>query len=169
MDKSSVFVGGTIGSLIVIIAFAVLFVSPPESIKPEIAVSNGNSASVVGETIQSYSKSLSLIEIFEKSESGVVRVNVQRGEVDDVTGGLGSGFVFDKKGHVISLFTMFPSLDKFLISFVPFQNFGSLSISDTTSQTLSTVALISISTSIVAILNTHLFRIKYIRFQFCFK
>ncbi len=51
MDKSSVFVGGAIGSLIVIIAFAVLFVSPPESIKQEIVVSNGHSASTVGETI----------------------------------------------------------------------------------------------------------------------
>ena len=71
MDKSSVFVGGTIGALIVIVAFAVLFVSPPESIKPEIIVSNGHSASTVGETIQSYPQNLSLIEIFEKSESGV--------------------------------------------------------------------------------------------------
>ncbi|MEE8383766.1 MAG: trypsin, partial [Nitrosopumilus sp.] len=95
MDKSSVFVGGTIGALIVIVAFAVLFVSPPESIKPEIVVSNGHSVNVVGETIQIYPHNLSLIEIFERSESGVVRVNVQRGEVDDVTGGLGSGFVFD--------------------------------------------------------------------------
>ncbi len=86
MDKSSVLVGGTIGSLIVIVVFAVLFVSPPESIKPEIIVSNGNSASTVGETIQVYSKNLSLIEIFEKSESGVVRVNVKRCEVDDGKG-----------------------------------------------------------------------------------
>jgi len=102
MDKSSVFVGGAIGALIVIVTFAVLFVSPPESIKPEIVVSNGNSASTVGEIIEIYSKNLSLIEIFEKSESGVVRVNVQRGQVVDGTGGLGSGFVFDKKGHVIT-------------------------------------------------------------------
>ncbi len=68
MDKSSVFVGGTIGSLIVIIVFAVLFVSSPESIKPEIVVSNGHSASTVGETIQIYPQKLSLIEIFERTE-----------------------------------------------------------------------------------------------------
>jgi S1-C subfamily serine protease len=102
MDKSSVFVGGTIGALIVIVTFAVLFVSPPESIKSEIVVSNGNSPSTVGETIQIYSQNLSLIEIFEKSESGVVRVNVQRSETVDGTNGLGSGFVFDKKGHIIT-------------------------------------------------------------------
>jgi len=90
-----VFVGGAVGSIIVIVIFAALFVSPPESIKPEIVVSNGHSSSTVGEITPLYSKSLSLIEIFEKSESGVVRVNVQRGVVDE-TRGLGSGFVFDK-------------------------------------------------------------------------
>ena len=118
MDKSSVFVGGTIGALIVIIAFAVLFVLPPESTKPEIIVSNGNSVSVVGETIQIYSKSLSLIEIFEKSESGVVRVNVQRGEVNDLTGGLGSGFVFDKKGHVITNAHVVENAKKVVVTFL---------------------------------------------------
>ena len=118
MDKSSVLVGGTIGSLIVIVVFAVLFVSPPESIKPEIIVSNGNSASTVGETIQVYSKSLSLIEIFEKSESGVVRVNVQRGEVDDGTDGLGSGFVFDKKGHVITNAHVVENAKKVVVTFL---------------------------------------------------
>ena len=118
MDKSSVLVGGTIGSLIVIVVFAVLFVSPPESIKPEIIVSNGNSASTVGETIQVYSKNLSLIEIFEKSESGVVRVNVQRGEVDDGTDGLGSGFVFDKKGHVITNAHVVENAKKVVVTFL---------------------------------------------------
>ena len=43
------FVGGAVGALIVIVIFAVLFVSPPESIKPEIVVSNGHSSSTVGE------------------------------------------------------------------------------------------------------------------------
>lgn len=102
MDKSGVFVGGAVGSIIVIITFAVLFVSPPESIKPEIVVSNGQGPSTVGETTPLYSKSLSLIEIFEKSESGVVRVNVQRSQEVNAIGGVGSGFVFDKKGHIIT-------------------------------------------------------------------
>ena len=118
MDKSSVFVGGTIGALIVIVAFAVLFVSPPESIKPEIVVSNGHSTNTVGETIQIYPHNLSLIEIFEKSESGVVRVNVQRGEVDDGTGGLGSGFVFDKKGHVITNAHVVNDAKKVVVTFL---------------------------------------------------
>jgi len=117
MDKSSVFVGGAVGSIIVIVIFAVLFVSPPESIKPEIVVSNGHSSSTVGEITPLYSKSLSLIEIFEKSESGVVRVNVQRGVVDE-TRGLGSGFVFDKKGHIITNAHVVDDSKKVVVTFL---------------------------------------------------
>jgi len=102
MDKSGVFVGGIIGAVIVIAIVAVLFVSPPESLKSEIITSNENTSITIAEVPPLYSESLSLIEIFEKSESGVVRVNVQRNETTEVIGGIGSGFVFDKKGHIIT-------------------------------------------------------------------
>ena len=118
MDKSGVFVGGAIGAIIVIVIFAVLFVSPPESIKPEIIVSNGHGPSTVGEVTPLYSKSLSLIEIFEKSESGVVRVNVQRGEISDGIGGVGSGFVFDKKGHIITNAHVVNNAKKVVVTFL---------------------------------------------------
>ncbi len=118
MDKSGVFVGGTIGVVIVIVAFSILFVSSPESIKPEIVVSNGHTSSTVGEITSLYSKSLSLIEIFEKSESGVVRVNVQRSETDEVVAGLGSGFVFDKKGHIATNAHVVNDAKKIVVTFL---------------------------------------------------
>ena len=68
MDKSGIFVGGAIGAAITIVIVAVLFVAPPESVKPEIIVSNGYGPSTVGETTPLYSEKLSLIEIFEKSD-----------------------------------------------------------------------------------------------------
>ena len=116
MDKSGVFVGGAIGVAITIVIVAVLFVSPPESVKPDIIVSNGDGPSTVGETTPLYSKGLSLIEIFEKSEPGVVRVNVQRGEVSE-TGGVGSGFVFDKQGHIITNEHVIDDAQKVVITF----------------------------------------------------
>jgi len=117
MDKSGVFVGGAIGSAIAIVIFAVLFVSPPESIKPDITVSNGHGPSTVGETTPLYSKDLSLIEIFEKSEPGVVRVNVQREEISE-TGGVGSGFVFDKQGHIITNEHVIDDARKVVVTFL---------------------------------------------------
>jgi len=118
MDKSSVFVGGAIGAIIVVVIFAILFVSPPESMKPEIVVSNGHSPSTVGEITPLYSKSFSLIEIFEKDESGVVKVNVQRSETANVANGVGSGFVFDKKGHIITNAHVINDAKKIIITFL---------------------------------------------------
>ncbi|NWJ28408.1 trypsin-like peptidase domain-containing protein [Marine Group I thaumarchaeote] len=118
MNKSGVFVGGAIGAVIVIVMFVALFVSPPELIKPEIVVSNGHTTSTVGEVTPLYSKSLSLIEIFEKSESGVVRVNVQRNETEEQTNGLGSGFVFDKKGHIITNAHVVDEAKKVVVTFL---------------------------------------------------
>ena len=118
MDKSGVFVGGAIGATIAIVIFAVLFVSPPESMKPELVVSNGHSTSTVGETTPFFSKNLSLIEIFEKDEPGVVKVNVQRGETSEVANGVGSGFVFDKKGHIITNAHVVNDAKKIVITFL---------------------------------------------------
>jgi len=112
------FVGGAIGAAIAIVIFAVLFVSPPESVKPDIIVSNGHSPSTVGETTPLYKNELSLIEIFEKSEPGVVRVNVQRGDTLDSVGGVGSGFVFDKNGHVITNAHVIDDSRKVVVTFL---------------------------------------------------
>ncbi len=45
---------------------------------------------------------LSLAEIFEKSEPGVVRVNVQKVVMNNSGQTIGSGFIFDTMGHVIT-------------------------------------------------------------------
>ena len=118
MDKSGVIVGGVTGIAITAVVFAVFFISPPESITPEISVTNGHSANIVGETTSIYSKDLSLIEIFEKSEPGVVRVNVQRDEVADGGNGVGSGFVFDKKGHVITNAHVIDNAKRIIVTFL---------------------------------------------------
>lgn len=118
MDKSGVLVGGIIGAIMVVSIVAVLFISPPESMKPDIIVSNGHASNIVGEVTPNYTKKLSLIEIFEKSESGVVRVNVQRNQTADVVGGIGSGFVFDKKGHIITNAHVIKDATKIIITFL---------------------------------------------------
>ena len=118
MDKSGILVGSVMGTVIALVLFTVLFISPPESLKPEIIVSNGHSPSTVGEVTPLYSKKLSLIEIFEKSETGVVRVNVQRNESADTANGVGSGFVFDKMGHIITNAHVVNGANKIVITFL---------------------------------------------------
>jgi S1-C subfamily serine protease len=118
LDKSGVIVGGIAGAVIVMVVFAFIMVPPPSMIKPEIIVTNGHDISAVGETTSSYSKKLSLIEIFEISEAGVVRVNVQRTEDAIIPTGVGSGFVFDKKGHVITNAHVVDGATKVVVTFL---------------------------------------------------
>jgi len=118
MDKSGVIVGGITGAVLVLVVFTILMIPQPNVIKPEIVVTNGHDISAVGETITSYSKKLSLIEIFENSESGVVRVNIQRDEEGITPIGVGSGFVFDKKGHIITNAHVVENSKKVVVTFL---------------------------------------------------
>ena len=107
MDKSGIFVGATVGSISVFIIFAVLFIIPLQSDVDEI-----------NNVILTESKTLSLIDIFEKAEPGVVRVNTQRNQTEGETGGVGSGFVFDKKGHIITNAHVIEDSTKTVVTFL---------------------------------------------------
>ena len=110
-------IGGVTGAIIASIVFAVLFLSQSDSPVPEIIVSNDNGLNAA-EITGSHIKGLSLIDIFEKSEPGVVRVNVQRSNPIDSSGSVGSGFVFDKNGHIITNAHVVNNAQKITITFL---------------------------------------------------
>jgi len=119
MQKSGVIVGSILGATIVLLAFTFVLIPPPTISPPQIIVTNGNEPSTVGEeTPLPVTRDLSLIQIFERSEEGVVQVNVQR--TSDVLGvnGVGSGFVFDKIGHVITNEHVVENSDKVVVTFL---------------------------------------------------
>ena len=116
MYKSGIFVGATIGSITAVIIFSILFVLPTEP--DETTIQMQNQIDEINNTILAKSKTLSLIEIFEKSEPGVVRVNIQRNQTENDTGGVGSGFVFDKKGHIITNAHVIDDATKTIVTFL---------------------------------------------------
>jgi len=116
MDKSGIFVGATIGSITAVIIFSILFILPTEP--DETTIQMQNQIDEINNTILVKSKTLSLIEIFEKSEPGVVRVNIQRNQTENDTGGVGSGFVFDKKGHIITNAHVIDDATKTIVTFL---------------------------------------------------
>ncbi|MBT3861830.1 MAG: trypsin-like serine protease [Nitrosopumilus sp.] len=116
MDKSGIFVGATIGSITAVIIFSILFILPTEP--DETTIQMQNQIDEINNTILAKSKTLSLIEIFEKSEPGVVRVNIQRNQTENDTGGVGSGFVFDKKGHIITNAHVIDDATKTIVTFL---------------------------------------------------
>jgi len=118
MDKASVIVGTALGSTLVLIVFAFV-IMPPDTLSRELIVSNGQGIGTVGETTPIFEKRyLSLVEIFEQSESGVVRVNVQREAQIIGTSSLGSGFVFDTFGHIITNSHVVADAKKIVVTFL---------------------------------------------------
>jgi S1-C subfamily serine protease len=118
MDKSGMLVGGAIGAVIVAVIFAVILITPHTTMKSEIIVSDKPIPNAIGETTPAYSKNISLIEIFEKSEPGVVKVTVHRTDQVNGTSGVGSGFVFDKKGHIITNSHVVKDAKKVVVTFL---------------------------------------------------
>ena len=116
MDKSGIFVGATVGSITAIVIFTILFILPIES--DETAIQMQIQIDEINNTILAESKTLSLIEIFEKAEPGVVRVNIQKNQTENDVGGVGSGFVFDKKGHIITNAHVIDDATKTIVTFL---------------------------------------------------
>ncbi len=102
--NAGVMIGGGMAALAVAILVAVYVLAADDVVvdaAPAVAeVAVAEQASSPKST--SSSRDLSLIEIFEQSESGVVRLTVLRGNVTDGSGGVGSGMVFSKMGHIIT-------------------------------------------------------------------
>jgi S1-C subfamily serine protease len=119
MEKSSVIVGSILGATIALLAVAFVVFPAPSIAPPEISLTNGHGASTVGEEVSvSVGRDLSLIQIFERSEEGVVRVNIQRSEELLGVSGVGSGFVFNKIGHVITNAHVVENSEKVIVTFL---------------------------------------------------
>jgi len=120
MQKSGVIVGSILGATIVLLALTFVLI-PPQTISPppQIIVTNGNGPSTVGEeTSLPVTRDLSLIQIFERSEEGVVQVNVHRTSEFINSNGVGSGFVFDKNGHIITNEHVIQNSDMVTVTFL---------------------------------------------------
>ncbi len=102
LTKTGFVVGGLIGAVAVVLIFA-LFITPAQVTTPDLIISNGDGVTKLGEeTSLATIKDLTLVELFEKSEEGVVRIDVDKNNSFRDASSLGSGFVFDYLGHIIT-------------------------------------------------------------------
>jgi len=100
LAKSGFVVGGIVGATAIILLFTFILIPSQEIGTPDLITSNGHDATTLGDVLSSKSN-LTLIELFEKSEESVVKIKVERiGSATDT--GLGSGFVYDNLGHIIT-------------------------------------------------------------------
>ena len=127
MDKSGIFVGVTVGSISVFIIFSILFIIPADSDENIIQMQNQidenqlqvqNQIDEINNLMLKESKVLSVMDIFEKAEPGVVRVNTLRNQTINDAVGVGSGFVFDKMGHIITNAHVIEGSTKTVVTFL---------------------------------------------------
>jgi len=117
LAKSGFVVGGIVGATAIILLFTLILIPSQEIGTPDLITSNGHDATTLGDVLSSKSN-LTLVELFEKSEESVVKIKVERiGSATD-TGGLGSGFVYDNLGHIITNAHVVDGANKTTVTFL---------------------------------------------------
>jgi len=105
---------GVLSSMAVVLILYSVFLNPPNSM-PTIEQILGNTKN--GAVAQN--KELTLADIFDKTETGVVRINVKRPDTDARgVGGVGSGFVYDSQGHIITNDHVVENAQKLTVTFL---------------------------------------------------
>jgi S1-C subfamily serine protease len=102
LAKSGFIVGGVVGATAIILLFTFIIIPSQEIGIHDLITSNGHDATTLGDVLSSSKSNLTLIELFEKSEEGVVKIQVVRNNIPGDTGSVGSGFVYDNLGHIIT-------------------------------------------------------------------
>jgi len=102
LAKSGFIVGGVVGATAIILLFTFILIPSQEIGTPDLITSNGHDATILGDVLSSSKSNLSLVELFEKSEEGVVKIQVVRSNTPGDVGSVGSGFVYDNLGHIIT-------------------------------------------------------------------
>jgi len=103
MVNTGIIIGSTIAGIAIIFSIFISLNPITQDSELGLTVTNGNHLEKLGYSTES---NMSLIQLFEKAEPAVIQVNVKKipnENIDgDTPGGVGSGFVYDENGHVIT-------------------------------------------------------------------
>jgi len=118
LAKSGFVIGSIVGAAAVILLFAFVFVPTQEMTSPELIISNGHDATSLGDENTLPKKgNLTLVELFKKTEQGVVKIETNVADVDDRKP-VGSGFVYDILGHTITNAHVIENATKVTVTFL---------------------------------------------------
>ncbi len=113
-NRSKILLGGVVFS-VVLLSVASLVILPPV-----LAQDNSYSSENLQTTneFQSSEQTYSLTELFDRSELGVVSITVTKTSDHGDSTSVGSGFVFDKEGHIITNNHVVDNTKKISVTFI---------------------------------------------------
>jgi len=118
LAKSGFIIGSIVGATAIILLFAFVFVPTQDMISPELIISNGHDATSLGdENTLPIKGNLTLVELFKKTEQGVVKIETDaNNSLSDRN--MGSGFVYDILGHTITNAHVIDNATKVTVTFL---------------------------------------------------
>ncbi|SVA05753.1 uncharacterized protein METZ01_LOCUS58607, partial [marine metagenome] len=119
MAKSGFVIGSIVGAAAIILLFAFVFVPTQQMTSPELIISNGHDATSLGdENTLPIKRNLTLVELFKKTEQGVVKIETDVVNPMGDAKPLGSGFVYDILGHTITNAHVIENATKVTVTFL---------------------------------------------------
>jgi len=119
MAKSGFVIGSIVGAAAIILLFAFVFVPIQDMTSPELIISNGHDATSLGEeTTLPIKMNLTLVELFKKTEQGVVKIETDANNSLSDRNAVGSGFVYDIFGHTITNAHVIENATKVTVTFL---------------------------------------------------
>lgn len=120
MDKATAILGGVFGGIVLLLLFAFYF-SPQrtETLQHDLTLPNTQNLKPDDKSILSpRNTEVSLAELFKESQDGVVKVSVRKSNQTGTGRSLGSGFVYDVMGHIITNNHVVDGAQKITVTFL---------------------------------------------------
>ena len=125
MTNTGVVIGGSIAGVGIIIAVLISLNSIAESPESSFTITNGSHLEKFGDVTESR---MSLVQLFQKAEPAVIQVNTKKIPNENLEGetpgSVGSGFVYDEDGHIITNHHVIDDAIKITVTFLDGESYA---------------------------------------------
>ena len=125
MVNNGAIIGGSVAGVAIIFALFISLNSVSENSESSFTVTNGDHLEKFGDVTES---KMSLIQLFQKAEPAVIQVNTKKIPNENLEGetpgGVGSGFVYDENGHVITNHHVIDDALKITVTFLDGESYA---------------------------------------------